>query len=757
MQIDNARLRSKAPKMSAFPRKVVPFSEPVSATANMTLGPGLTIPDLIKRYYPGTVPMGFSGKLAFLDRDNKERTYDPAKEDGIVFKNLSSINEFSTSALSLIKLLCQMWTDMGYSLKRDDLRQIDLPDSSEVWKLLAQPSSPDGKKVIANMKSIQFILGNVDIMKKAAIVRTVNAGWWAVSYKAKASVDKDFFSMSLNAHRRAIATIVASPKFKNTYEKLWQDAGDPLDTNPGYPFFTAQIDKDGNPVTRIKTVELLKGVGQASLAKWSDAVVKIDNQAGRFGMQGFPLCVAPLRRQQPGYKPQHQFNITPSGMTTAFDEYGVNSQRVAWMVPYIYNVMLTPFQIMLKGVRSILPGLYHDGESKLKRTAILQQAAASKSLFMAEADYSNYDRFIPIDIMEEIIKMFSDLTDSPSYWHEAAMYLHRDANLVWPDFSSVSEGNGWLFKPGDLGLMSGVKATSEAGTLVNSVINAEVLARTYKWDENRLVDYLTQYLDSSSGSKFEYYYVQSDDTELIAKDPISLFKQGEFFTLAVTKAGLKGSVELADRFLMRHTYAGDDRPVPSRVWQNTLSNESPPENEIIFLAGLASRTDGMLGMKTVDPFQTGSLQSVTATEALYTIEVIKNLKQFLSTAATPSKTGILILDTFLKDYDRIVAAYKNDPQSLITPNKTIALKLNELRKEVSVMLANFEMSKNITLNDSWLYQLFKDRNIPSSQLIVDQLTAMNASLGHKISEFAAKEHAFFIYSANTVGIRKLSF
>jgi len=732
------------------------FTEPVDATSDRVIGPGVTIPELIKIYYPSAVPTGFVGKFGFLERDNKQRTYQPAVEDGFVFKGASSLKEFSDHAKHLIDVLNKQWTDLGFSLKHDDDRQIDIINSEEAFDAL-DSSHPLHQTLKNNLNAVYFIIANSDIMKKACIVRTVNAGWWCVSYRGKKSVDRNFFATSLAAHKRAFRDIITSAKGKHLYHKNWASASDPLDTNPGYPFFNATVDKDGNPVTRIQTIELFRNLQRANGFDWEKLIADVDVRAGKYGMEGFPFCVAALRRQQPGRKWQHQFNVTPSGMRTAFDEKGVNSQRVAWMVPYTYNLLLTPFQIAMKTIRMILPGLYHDGPSKLHRMSILRSQFKKGRLWLAEADYSNYDRFIPIDIMEEIIASIAQLTPNPAYWTEAAMYLHTDANLVWPDFTSLETGNGWLFKPGELGLMSGVKATSEAGTLVNSVVNGEVLARTYGWDEQRLYDYLTQYISSPTGTKTEYYYVQSDDTELIASDPANLKKQATLFRDAVKAAGLKGEVEIADRFLMRHMQAGCDRPVPARVWQNTLSNESSPPSEIIFLAGLASRTDGLLGIKTVDPFETGSLQAVSVQEAEFTTEMLKSLLHFVSTSAHKSESAVNLLSSFVKAGDYMCKELSGLTRTALPGH---SLPLNNFRQNVARQLAREqqEMLKKLAESGSvaaWIYSLYKDRNIPSSSLMLDQLLELAPGLDSTIKAVMAKEEAFFKYASDTLGVKPL--
>jgi len=408
----------------------------------------------------------------------------------------------------------------------------------------------------------------------------------------------------------------------------------------------------------------------------------------------------------------------------------------------------------------LLPGCYHDGPSKLRRTAILQKLDKTDSLFLAEADYSNFDRFMAVDLIEDIVSWFTDLTAQKDFWSPAMLFLHHDASLVWPDYSSVSEGNGWLFKPGKLGLLSGVKATSDTGTLVNSVVNGEALARTYDWSEDQLYEYLIQYVDKPVGNAMEYYYVQSDDTQLISRKPADLYRHGNFFMTAVSKAGLKGSIELADRFLMRHIQGGTDRPVPARVWQNTLSNETPPESEIIFLAGLTSRTDGLLGQKTVDPFQTGFVQQVRPYEARFTKAVLESINRFLTSAYIKSDIAQQFLQVFILATRQILDAEDGRTAPSFTMNAGDSLKLNELRLYVTRILSEIQLkeqqkkSSNHTI-EQWLYNLYKDRFMPSTALMIEQLKSKQSEIASIFTSFQTKEEAFFKYATNALGVKSL--
>lgn len=749
-RIDSADERSNAPKMSAYPRHFRAFTEPVSATQDREIPKGTTLPDLIKMFYPGAVPELFAARFGFLDRDNKTREYAPGSTDPFVFKNAASIKKFASAAHAMMSHLCEAWTELGFPLKRDDDRGIDVPDGSAAVAALAS-DHPLHKTLTSRRNDVYFILANADIVKKACIVRTINAGWWCVSYAGKNAPDKAHFRTSLNAHKRAIKTIIESEAGRKKYYQFWAENGDPLLTNPGYPYFNGQVDEAGNPITRIKTIALFKGLMAASSMDWSKLIANVDDRAGSLGLKGHPFAVAPLRRLQPGYKFAHQFHITGSGLRTAFDERGPNSQRVAHMVPYVYNVITSPMSTLYKTARYFLPGCYHDGDAKRRRTKTLQTQSAAGNLWLMEADYSNFDRFMPVDLIEEIVSWFTEVSPNPAFWYPAMTYLHEDASLIWPDYTLAGSGRGWAFKPGKLGLLSGVKATSETGTLVNSVVNGEALARTYGWSEDQLYTYLTQYLDSPVGSKTEYFYVQSDDTQLISTNPGVLKKHGEAFETAVKAAGLKGSIELADRFLMRHIQDGSDRPVPARVWQNTLSNESPVEDELIFLAGLTARTDGLFGVKTVDAFSTGNHQKISKTEAAFTQLVLTQLRDFVATSSRPSKTALQFLDLLLHEG----ATYK---ESSGRTNGTNIAALNSLRGAITRTLADRELAslqKANRLDANWLYQLHRDKSSPASQLLLDEIAALSPALQATLASIAGKESKFFAFACSELGVKPL--
>jgi hypothetical protein len=760
MFISDANRRRSAPGMSPFPKVIRPFTEPVTATQDKVIGPGRTLPDLIRTYYPGATPLALEANFSFLDRHNKDRDYDPRKEDPFVFSGISSISDFHKEARALLGHCTDLWRNMGLPVTLDKDRKVEGPDSEAINQIFYNEKHELHKFVVANIKAISCILSNYDIGKKFCIVRTVSVGWWCVSYKGKRSSDTAYFQASLEAHKQAFVRLMASGAIRSKERELWNNAGDPIFTNPGYPFFSASVDKDQQPVDRIRTIELFRGMNVAGMSKWDDLLSLVDRRAGKYGMAGFPLCVAPLSRLQPGYKWNHQMQVTPSGMVTAFDERGINSMRVAWMVPYVYNLFLTPFQVRLKAFRMCLPGLYHDGPAKTLRVKGQIKWSAENRFFVAEADYSNYDRFIPVDIIEDITSFIANSTDKSNYWTDAAMFLHRDASLVWPDYTSISSGNGWLFKPGELGLMSGVKVTSETGTLVNSVVNLQALMNAEGWSVAQAVDYLTMYENSAVGSKYERFYIQSDDSQLIAPTPKQLAGQMKAFNEAALKAGLKGEVSLADRFLMREMQDGRDAPVAYRVWQNTLSNESPPANQLVFMAGLCARTDGLFGIKTVDPFQTGKRQQMTGAELVLTYEVVASLKRFIASSAAPYAPAVKFLDTLLAVVKPdVLNKAREKPNMTVKLSTPLSVTLDSMRYEATKALAEYELAKALAKGgpslESWLYELYRDKHVPSQSLILEQLKATDSRIADLEHTFEGKEHSFFLYAIEALGIKPL--
>lgn len=782
--------------MSAFPRRFRSFTEPLSATEDVQIPVGTSLPGLIRLYYKIGAVKAIAAKWGFLSRDNKERLYDPAKEDGFVFSGMHSITDFQQSADRIVSHLADEAIALDLPTVKDQDRGVTVIDSEKVvadLERLDQTKLSSDQDFALRLAAVQFIIGNTDIIKKACIVRTVIPGWWASSYKGKNSNQIDYFVPALIALRKSLVVMRASAVFKARYDYLWDTNSDPIDTNPGYPYFNVQMDTQGNPVIRDVTVDQFKTVldkaqyfaqSDHRSLKWIDVLRAVDALNVDETLDGHPLAVAPLRRLSPGYKWNHIFTVTAAGMRTHSDVRGQNSQRIAWMVPYIYNLLISPMSTALKTVRSFLPGCTHTASDKRFQNLSIRSGDNSKSPILFEADYSNYDRFIPVDVIEHIVRMVAELfsdNQTTAYWHDALMHLHDGASLIWPDYTATETGRGWIFQPGRLGLLSGVKVTSETGTLVNFIINLSncyhagilrtekemidyTLSIFHKQTINDLEENSYRNIPSSFSLKF---LVQSDDTLLIGRTLMEGLKLAKAFEKGLKAAGLKGAVEAGDRFLMRHMNNGADRPVPCRVWQNTLSGEAAPESELIFLLGLLARTDGMFGIKQVDPFNTGSHQRITSVEFRTSLLVVKELLSFLQSAAVKSQRAVQLLTVYVKNCARVEKQLDLSTLSWVSLSNGEAKSILDYRNELTEFVIQLEQQLNaqekasslFNLSDKynrWILSLAKDKHVPSAALITEYLVKIDPTVASRMNAIGSIEQNYFKKSIKAMRIKPLT-
>lgn len=742
--------RIKALILSPWGRKVRAFEEPLSATADQKIPSGTSLPDLI-RYYHGFVHiLPFSARFGFLDRHNKERVYKPAEEDPFVFGK-SQPSDFFKSSRELVTTLSTSWKNMGLPLIYDKDRAMDIPDVEKIWPIFSNKHKYH-KHIIKNLPAIQFIVANLDVAKKFVLIRGVIPGWWCYSYKGKDSDHLSEFMPSIRAHATAMAKMRGTSKFKDVYNKVVNDMGDPILTSPGYPFFTANVDEQGNPTTRLETLDLFRSVGNRSY-QWSQIVSAINDRAKSTPCANLPFLVAPLSRNMMGYKWNHVFTQSSTGLKTSYDERGCNVTRIAFMAPYVLNLYLSPLQAEWKAMRKVMPGMMHDGSAKNNRLKYVKD----NNQYTIESDYSNYDRFLPINIF----MMFSSLylADHPrkAYWMEMLHHIFFKLPLVWPDYIPGATGKGWAFFPGKLGLLSGIKITSEVGTFVNSIICGHTWMTTNNKTEQDLVDYLCQYESTPVGTKQEHWWILGDDTLFLSQDLDVLYRTGEQFKKSVALAGLKFSLEPGDRFLMRSCFAGRDTPVPARIFQNTISNEEPEDDALKFAVGFAMRSDGMYGVKTIDAFNTGHIIPTTIAEIKFTLAVNQHLHDILSRASHPVSPVIELLLVLINMGQHMLKGTDALPEShFISYTGNQISRMNDLRNQVVKLMADRELKEALKKGrmDSFIYGLHANQHTPSSALLLSQILELAKSLAGPLAALAQKENTFYKYAMKTIGIEE---
>jgi hypothetical protein len=759
MYVKTAGQFDQVRRLSPFPIIKTSFTDVNSKGDEVSLSSNLSLPGLIRATYGNVRIDPVRAQFPFLNRDNKDRDYDPGVEDKYVFSGWKGVENFLKHSLSIQESIIAVAKGWLLPVMMDKTRGWTVIDTDAIWNELVTKGTIGGSvPSLSRYQAICFLIGNEDIIKKSSIVRLVTPGWWTASYAGKVAKDPDYFKLSLNAHEHAFKRLISSKGFRERVLKVWSELGDPMYTGTGYPFFDAQRDAEGRPTTKLKTIDLFENVQTSVGYNFADMLTEVDRRGGRFGMPGHPWAIMGIRRTSAGAKKTQWFFVDYKGMRTGFSATGFNTIRLAFAVPYSYNIIISPFYAYLKAFRQVLPGAYHDGLSKQHRLDRLRSYHKAGELWTLESDYKNYDRFAPTDILMEIHHRLASYLEHGEYWSHALDFLQTGASLVWPDYHSEHKGVGYVFKPGRLGIMSGAKTTAEDGSILNSIMLGAMLAKVEQWSEVQLTDYLCQYENADVGSKHEFYHLQGDDVLLYGRSLNEVVAMGKEFNIMAANAGLKSSLVPGDKFLMRQNSRGQDAPVPARVRQNTFSNETPPDSELVFLAGLVGRTDGLLGITNNDPFLRGEVSAISKVEAWFAQIVLTEILNAVSTAAFPSP----VAKTFLK---LCLASIRPIPTSevidsgfhMISPDPSVARDLRRIRQHVIKELAASELAKlkldGVVAQGSWLYELHKDSHSPSSQALLQSLLDISPEVAEAVDKIKGYESAFFQHACKKMGVK----
>lgn len=736
---------------SIFPRKFRPFQELTLTGAGIPLPQYSSIPHYIRKVYGVSEVTGFKGNFNFLDRANKEKIYDPRLTDPFVFSGPKSLTEFKADGFELLQVLTKQWKALGLPTTRDSDRSIEVPDSQVMLTdMLANGSkSKYAKLYIEHREAIAHITSDVDIAKKLCIVRSVNHGWWVVSYSGNRSQGLSHFKGGLEVFERTIKVLLKSANFKKRYDETFSLQGDPLDTLVGFDSFASLVDDTGAPTSKLLILDKFKGIGTA--ASWGDYLKAVSDKTTDTILKRYPLAVPSIIRKQAGYKWQHTWKLTSGGLATHMDTRGDATNRVAFAAAYLQNLPLSPIQTQWKTLRKMMPGMFHDGKSW---GATLNQLK-NDNPFVLESDYKNYDRTIPTDLSAAISWIYAKTTPNPEYYFSLLMGTQKDVSMFWSDWIPGSQGRGWLFTPPSVALLSGLKITSEIGSFVNLIVVCQSLLDSGLETVDSLVSYMTPAATSSDGhvpvTHKRKFLIQSDDTQFISSDLDELMVWAKAFGVTVGKAGMKSELELGDRFLMRHMLKGVDRPIATRVFQNTLSNEEPSTDHLKFLVGLVSRTDGFLGLKSIDPFNTGKVTSITDDERVYSTLILTKLYKYLSTAAAPVPNAVYFLEVLL-----LIASRMTQRNGTWSCSMEDHREITALREKAIAALATREL--DIAADESKAYstyigQLHKNSYSPANQLILDHIAAMNPQTSSIINQLQAKEHSFYLYAMKQLNLK----
>lgn len=696
-----------------------------------------SVPDLIRGWF-GTndITMIKNPTLAFADRDRKERVYSPSEDDPFVFAGPQSLTKFSEETFKFIKFFTDEWKDLGLPTKMDEDRKIEIPDS----EVLLTPTGFEryGEIVEANFEAITLITSNVDIALKFNIVRTITTGWWLQSYSGQDNPKISEFEDAFQIFAEVYGELKTSKAFRSTLTSLENSAGDPLTTNSGYPLFSSEMDKQGRPLAKIRTVNMMSEIG-SHLSSVSDMIKYVAYACRETSLGTVPLACAAIRRLQYGWKWTHIFSVSSSGLKSSHDERGWNTVRVAWMVPYILNLVISPLQRLWKATRMLIPGMYREGKVINLENLYVKQHPESLH-YIAEADYSNYDRTIARNMVLRINEIIVESSPRKKFWMDMVNFIHTSIPLLWPDYLPGSRGTIWAFRGKIIGLLSGLKITSEEGTLFNLIVNIKAMLIEGKSKEE-IKKYLLSFKNDPQSMNI-ILRVQSDDTLISRSTFKELVHAMLAFMEAAKLANLKASIAIGDRFLMRHMFEGKDSPVLMRIWQNTLSNEEPATDPLKFAVGMAMRTDGLLGHKTIIANNARTGYVVNMLEVKLTLIVMTSLHSFLTTAKIQVPAAI-----------KVVTMIKDEAQRMLTaPNRVASREfitaIDNERKSIVRKLAESELAKNADNLDymSYIAELLKDASKPSTQALLDQIFALAPELKQLADRFLDREHLFYKYA-----------
>lgn len=749
-------------KPSIFPLHFREFTDTNIAGKEIIVPNGTDVPSILKLYYAVADVTPITAPFPFLSRDSTTKHYQIASTDPFVFKDLASIAGFSRHGHRLIAMLTHLGETLGIQSTYDNERQVKVIAPEATNTFLESASSVTERNIAG------YILSNTDIGMKLSVNRAIPFGWAIVSYAGKISKSPKTLAPAVKVILAAFTELIKTPEYQNKLSKVLKESADPLISGVGYPLFSAELTTEGVPVSKIRIIRKYKGLYNDFIkckdrAEFEACLVK---RAGNSPVAQWGYAIAPIRRTSAGYKWQHRFVQTPAGLVSSGDMRGFPSTRVAWMPPYFLNLLLSVLQSRMKAVRMLIPGAYHDGPTRLENLNSLRE----KRRLTHESDYKNYDRTIPYDITLQLIHGMIDILGlHPNYKFLADM-LVKDVPIIFPDHidtgdSRSSLGSGYVVKAPSLGLLSGLKYTSELGTFTNLVALIAGALSTGMLTETTAKQYLLDKLHRNR--KDPWWFIQSDDVLLSGADEKELAVLVKSFEIGADAAGFKYEHYPGDKFLMRHLFLGRDLPVAMRVYQNTISNEEPTRDVLTFRVGLGIRSDGLLGFKSFDPFKTGLLYPIPIAQAFFETAVLEAIKFSIATSAAPDKDTLNFLELLIA-YGKTLTALKTiesktdlvgmTSTSLSSAQKQLITQIGTARMRFleELAIAETEKLKQGATSDSGLVQLANYvRNVHSPAALLT-LIGIESSLSMEgkleLAKALNREHAFYVYACKTLGI-----
>lgn len=711
--------------------------------SKINLNEGMTQSQFIKTCYGISSIYPFKGDFSFLNRDDKKKVYNPDLTDPYVFNGWSSIDDTWRRGIKRIQKMVELGKGLGLKIKIDPDRHINILDQTSVINTINQNTNnlEDARRLYDD---ISFLLGNQDIALKMSLVRHVGKGWWVDNHHARTFPLQSNHIRALKVIIKAFSFIKNSKLYHRNLDELYHSNGDPLESHVGYHIYNSNF-QNNVPLGKLSILEIYKNTlsGSPDFNTFKERVIKAcpNNE-----FKQFPFATAPARRQQAGYAWNKVWTQTNSGMLYMGDFRKCNKVRKVWMESWLYNLSLTPTYMMWKAIRMCIPGCYHDGQARQLYLSDRRQ----RKPFSVESDYSNYDRNMSLSHRIHLVQSISSLFSNGKKLESFALSTMLDRWVLWPDQMPGVRGNGVAFKT-NLGLTSGLKFTSEMGTLFNLWITCDALLRMKYFNEDSLYEYLISSAKAGShiSGKPIFFALQSDDAEFAPDKLTDVLSFSNIFSKVSQEYGVTAKVEYADRFLMRRTMYGRDLPVMERISQNTISNESPYTDPIIFIVGLIARLDGCQGFKLVDPFGTGSRQQLTKLQLEYTLSVLNDLKVNVSEARVPIKAAVEVIQLHVDITKSLIEGKNNDAVRSFNVLQSLAVKYSRI-------LASRD---DVALSDDESYSMnIKSQAYSMSDVMMQNfLVHSDPTFKRVLTRTSDKEHGMFMDAISKLSLDIMSY
>jgi len=348
---------------------------------------------------------------------------------------------------------------------------------------------------------------------------------------------------------------------RHVLEDYYADYGadiepDPADTNPGWPFFKT------SPYVKIITAatsDLTPGQAR-EICYSTGAPIGSEYAFGwnyRFG---------------PTSKSSYIWKHIGQGRWRADFKVVSAAPRIrkVWMAPYAATIELAPLAGVLKQARKRIAGLWHEA---LEDRELITRALREFE-FIYEADMSGYDQHFCLDHKDVIASCLRERY--PKMKDLVNKYLYYDTRSTISPSWALDETLDLYVEPNTL--HSGIRLTSEIGSLVNFSLQIATISELFKRSVKNGRDVLI--------------LIQGDDTLIFSKVQID----PEAYKQIVASYGFETELKAGDKFLMRHRLTIPDTPVCARIIQQTCFHERERtglDSVGILLLGLAERAAGL--------------------------------------------------------------------------------------------------------------------------------------------------------------------